>query len=305
MEMVLNLRDVEVFHAVMMTGGVGRAAGLLETSQPTVSRTIAKLETTCGFRLFDRVRGRLTPTREGQLLFAEVKANLVGLDRLKQTAVRIRELGDGVIRVASLAALGHGIVPRAIARFSRAHPNVSISYQVRTSSVVRDLIATGRFDVGLAADEVNVIGVDHTVFATPRAVCVVPKQHRLAGKKQILPRDLDGESLIALAPEDTARRAMDAAFTKAGITPKVVIETPYSLTVAALVQNGAGVGLVNPYALEGFDTSELSIRAFEPAIYFRALLLRPPGAPTSIVVSAFIKALYQEQKAVRARRQGG
>ena len=79
--MVLNLRDVEVFHAVMMTGGVGRAAGLLETSQPTVSRTIAKLETTCGFRLFDRVRGRLTPTREGQLLFAEVQANLVGLDR--------------------------------------------------------------------------------------------------------------------------------------------------------------------------------------------------------------------------------
>ena len=133
MEMVLNLRDVEVFHAVMMTGGVSRAAGLLETSQPTVSRTIAKLETTCGFRLFDRVRGRLTPTREGQLLFAEVKANLVGLDRLKQTAVRIRELGDGVIRVASLAARGHGIVPRAIARFSRAHPNVSPKFPARQS----------------------------------------------------------------------------------------------------------------------------------------------------------------------------
>lgn len=292
----MNLRDVETFHAVMVSGGAGRAAELLATSQPTVSRSLARIEAAVGFRLFDRVRGRLVPTREAQLLLAEVKANLVGLDRLKQAATRIRELGDGVLRVASLAAFGHGIVPRALARFSAAYPNVSVSYQVRTSTVVRDLIASGRFDVGIAADEVDRSGVHATVFATPKAVCVVPKTHRLAALKRLTPKDLAGEPLIALSPEDTARRSMDKAFARAGITPRVVVETPYSLTVAALVQHGAGIGITNPYALEGFDISGLVVRDFEPAIHFRALLLRPPGAPSSALVDAFIGALYAEQR---------
>ena len=87
----MNLRDVETFYAVMVTGGAGRAAELLATSQPTVSRSIARIEKDVGFRLFDRVRGRLEPTREGQLLYAEVKANLIGLDRLKQAATIFQE----------------------------------------------------------------------------------------------------------------------------------------------------------------------------------------------------------------------
>lgn len=300
----MNLRDVEIFYAIMTTGGAGRAAELLETSQPTISRSLSKMERNLGFPLFDRLRGRLVPTREGQLLFAEVQANLVGLDRLKQAAARIRELGGGMIRIASLAALGHGVVPRAIARFSAAHPNVSVSYQVRTSNVVRDLVASGNFDVGLAADEIDSAAVRSSVFATPRAVCLISRKHRLASRKTITPLDLAGEPLVALAPEDTVRRAIDRAFAAAGVTPRIAIETPYSHTVAALVQHGAGIGFVNPYALEGFVGSATVARLFEPAVHFRALLLRPPGAPSSALVNAFIKELYAARSPARKARLG-
>lgn len=295
----MNLRDVEVFHAVMVGGGTGRAAELLATSQPTISRTLARLEATLSLKLFSRIRGRLVPTREGQLFFAEVRANLIGLDQLRQSAARIREVGDGIIRIASLAAMGHGIVPRAIARFSADHPNVTVSYQVRTSGVVRDLIASGRFDIGLAADEIDASGVDATVFATPRAVCAIPSAHRLAGRKQITAKHLAGEPLIVLSPQDSVRRAMDRAFADAGVTPKIVVETPYSLTVAALVKHGAGIGFVNPYALEGMDGASIVVRVFEPAIHFRALLLRPPGAPSSALIEAFLKRLYEERGRAR------
>jgi DNA-binding transcriptional LysR family regulator len=285
---LVNLRDVEVFHAVMVGGGTGRAAELLATSQPTISRTLARLEATLSLKLFSRIRGRLVPTREG-------RANLVGLDQLRQSAARIREVGDGIIRIASLAAMGHGIVPRAIARFSADHPNVTVSYQVRTSGVVRDLIASGRFDIGLAADEIDSSGVDATVFATPRAVCAVPSGHKLAGRKHITAKHLAGEPLIVLSPQDSVRRAMDRAFADAGVTPKIVVETPYSLTVAALVKHGAGIGFVNPYALEGMDRASIVVRPFEPAIHFRALLLRTPGAPASALIEAFLKRLYEER----------
>lgn len=138
----MNLRDVDVFNAIMITRGAGAAAALLDTSQPAISRSLAKLEAELGFKLFDRIRGRLVPTREGELFHAEVKANLVGLDRLRLRAAQIKEVGTGTIRVASLSALGHGLVPCAIVAFSRKHPQVRISYQVRTSNVVRDLVAS-------------------------------------------------------------------------------------------------------------------------------------------------------------------
>jgi DNA-binding transcriptional LysR family regulator len=188
-----------------------------------------------------------------------VRANLVGLDQLRQSAARIREVGNGIVRIACLAALGHGLVPRAIARFTAQHPQVNVSYQVRTLGAVRDLVASSRFDVGLAADEIDASGVESTVFATPRAVCALSANRKLAARKQISPRHLAGEPLIVLSPQVSARRALDRAFAEAVVTPRVVVETPYSQTVAALVRNGAGIGLVNPYALDGLDCSKIAI----------------------------------------------
>ena len=288
----MNLRDIDVFNAIMLSGGAGAAAALLDTSQPAISRSLAKLEGELGFSLFERIRGRLVPTREGQLFHAEVKANLVGLDRLKLRAAQIKEVGAGTIRVASLSALGHGMVPRAITAYSRRHPQVRISYQIRTSNVVRDLVASGSFDVGLAADEVDTSGVLHSVFTTPRAVCVMPKDHRLASCSVITPADLDGEAFLALSPEDTVRLAMDRIFTEHGVHPRILVETPYGVTIAILAAQGLGVGLVNPFIIADRMIGGIEVRPFEPAVNFRALLLKPPHGINSLLVTDFISELY-------------
>lgn len=294
----MNLRDIDVFDAIMNGGGAGAAAALLHTSQPAVSRSLAQLESELDFKLFDRIRGRLVPTREGQLFHAEVKANLVGLDRLKQRAAQIREVGAGAIRVASLSALGHGLVPRAIAAFSRKHPQVRISYQVRTSNVVRDLVASGSFDIGLAADEIDTRGVLHSIFTTPRAVCVMPKGHRLESRSFVTPADLHGEPFLALAPEDTVRLAMNKILDEHGTQPHIVVETPYTITIAILAAQGVGLGLVNPFVIADRMITGIVMRPFEPAIHFRALMLRPPDGVNSALISDFTAELHAARNAM-------
>ncbi|WP_342363779.1 LysR substrate-binding domain-containing protein [Terrarubrum flagellatum] len=288
----MNLRDIDIFHAIMTAGGAGSAAELLGISQPAVSRSLAHLERELGFKLFDRVKGRLVPTREGLLFHADVRASFVGLDRLKQRAAQIREVGAGTLNVASLSALGHGLVPRAIAAFALRHPNVRVGYEVRTSNVVRDLVASGRADIGLAADQIDTGGVLHTVFATPRAVCVMPARHRLASREIVRPVDLANEPLIALSPEDTVRQAMDRLLAEHRITPQIAVETPYGVTIAILASLGMGVGLVNPLAIADRATRGIVTRPFEPALHFRALLLRPPDGVNSNIVDDFVKALF-------------
>lgn len=282
----------------MKAGGASNAAEILGISQPAVSRALASLESDVGFRLFDRVKGRLVPTREGQLFHQEVRASLAGLDRLKLRAAQIREVGQGTLSIASLSALGHGVVPRAIAAFIKKHPGVRVSYQVRTSNIVRDLVASGQADIGLAADEVDTSGVLHTVFTTPRAVCVMPQSHPLSQLPEITPEDLAGVPLLTLAPDDTVRRAMNEAFNEAGITPQILIETPYSLSIAILAAQGIGVGLCNPMTVADDMVRGLAVRIFKPAIYFRTLVLRPADSTSSVLLNEFMAELYQARNAL-------
>lgn len=291
--MSLNFRQLEAFHAVMISGSASRAAELLQVSQPAVSRAVADLEAEIGFALFDRVRGRLVPTPEGRLFFSDVSANFAGLDRLKASAARIRDFGSGTIRVASLAALGSTLVPRAIRRFRDAHPTTAITLHVASSAAVRDLVVNGQFDVGLAADEVDLSGVDHRVFGSFRAVCALPPGHDLAHLATIRPKDLHGQPFVALAPEDRARAEMNRVFADAGIQPDIVVETPSASTVCALVLEGVGVGLVNPMAADGFAERGLLFRPFEPEIYFKAHLLFRPDTQRAALVKAFVAELLR------------
>src|SRR4051794_28257236 len=65
----LSLRQIEVFRAVMISGSINGASQMLRVSQPSLSRVVRRTEDVLGFNLFERIRGRLVPTKEaGSLL---------------------------------------------------------------------------------------------------------------------------------------------------------------------------------------------------------------------------------------------
>ena len=303
----MNHRQLEFFNTVMISGSASRAAELLQVTQPAVSRAIADLEAAIGFSLFDRVRSRLVPTPEGQLFFSDVRSSFIGLDRLRSSAARIRDFGAGTLRVASLAAYGNTLLPRAIRIFRDRHPDIAITFQIALSAQVRDLVVNGNFSVGLAADEVDLSGVEHRVFSTGRACCVMPPGHPLAAKTVIHPSDLDGVPFIALSAEDRARARFSAVLDAAGARPNVIVETPFAATVCALALEGVGVGLAQAVAAEGFIERGLVLRPFEPEVYFKTYLLFRPDTQKSMLVKDFVAALLAARdrgapKAPTARR---
>lgn len=287
----MNLRQIEVFRAVMTTGTTARAAEVLRISQPAVSKAVAELERTIGFALFHRVKGRLQPTAEGQLLFREVELTFAGLAHLRGAAARIRDYGSGELRIACLSALSTNVMPRALASFMARHPQIAVTFQVRMSSVVRDLVASGQFDLGLVADEIDKTGVEVRPFAQYRAALALPEGHSLTRLDVIRPQDVDGVPFIALAPEDTTRHEAERAFAKVGSRPRIVLETPYSTTICALVATGIGVGLVDPLTAEPFLGRGLVLRPFEPRLQFRTLIILPPNRPASRILQDFMAEL--------------
>ena len=287
----MNFRQIEVFRAVMTAGTTARAAEILHVSQPAVSKTIQELERAVEFALFHRIKGRLHPTAEGRLLFREVEDTFSALAHLRGAAARIRDYGSGELRIACLSALSTNILPRALRAFLDKHPNVALTFQTRTSPVVRDLVASGQFDLGIVADEIDKTGLEVQPFAEFRVAVAIPEGHPLEEKQVIRPTDLVGQPFIALAPEDTTRREAERAFKKAGINVQILLETPYSTTICSMVAAGIGVGLVNPLTAEPYLEHGLTLRPFEPAVHFRTLLILPPNRPPSRILQDFITEL--------------
>ena len=272
----MNLRQVEVFQALMANGTASRAAEVLRISQPAVSKAIQELERQIGFALFHREKRRMIPTAEARLFFQEVQASFAGLIHLRAAAARIRDFGSGEIRLVSLSALSTNLVPRALRAFQLRHPDVTITFQARMSSLVKDLVASGQFDIGLAADEIDLTGVDASLFYRQRLVIAMPEDHPLAALDIVRPEDLHGRNFITLAPEDTSRQQLERVLAERGVKPKIVLETPYSTTVCAMVQAGLGCGMISPLTAEPYLGRNLTWRRLEPGIHARTLLILPP-----------------------------
>lgn len=287
----MNFKQIETFRTVMLTGSMTLAAQQLHTSQPNVSRIIGKLEDEIGFALFDRHAGRVVPTKAAETFFREVKRAFVGLDNVAESARSIRALGAGTLRVAAAASISMSVLPQAIRLFSARYPQVRIVVDTSESPVIANWVATQHCDIGFASYMADKPGVMATLIHSENAVCVMPAQHRLAGRKRVTPKDLEGERFISLPNGTLSRRAIDAAFDKDGRI--LALETPYAATICSLVSEGLGLSLVNPIISRAIHFPGVCSVPFKPDIPFRSYMLRPQQAPNDTLIQEFITCMRQ------------
>lgn len=288
----MNLRQLEAFRAVMLTGSITQAAKSMHLSQPAVSKLIADLEYVIGFKLFVRSKGSaLAVTPEAEYFFNEVERSFIGIDALKKTASDIRNLSTGNLHIASLPALSFNFLPRVIRAFREKHPGVSIHLDTHSSSTVRRLIANQQFDLGLATRAHEVSGASASTFLRSVGACVLPPGHRLAGRAHIEPADLAGERFISLMHGDPTRRRIDRIFEDAGVERDLVVETQYAVTHCNLVMLGVGCSIVNPATAVDFVAQGLVVVPFRPRIEFEYILYTPSHRPLSQTALRFIATM--------------
>ena len=118
----MDVRLLEAFRAVVDHRSVTNAAATMGVTQPAVSAQIARLELELGFSLFDRSNGRLKPTAEGILFYAEANRALTGIDRLAQAAEQIRTAQTGRLVIASHPSAAISLLPSLVSTFLAERP---------------------------------------------------------------------------------------------------------------------------------------------------------------------------------------
>lgn len=294
MKPVLNLRQIEAFRAVMLTGSVVGAARLMSVTQPGVSRTIGLMELRIGYALFERRGRRLVPTPEAEALYREIEHLYGSIERISQVAQDIRYQRAGALRVATLPALAQWLVPRAIARFLATRPNVTVFVQSLPSRQIAELVSTRQFDVGIVELPLSRPAIEIEPLEPVASMAVLPAGHRLATKKLISLKDLDGERMVLLSQHSFLRYQMDEAFSKLGVAPNVVLETPSSLIACALVAAGAGITLVSRLTAAPFAGPDLVVRPIKEALASRQALIFAQVGTRLLLADAFAKDLREE-----------
>lgn len=288
---MLKLSQFEAFHAVMTSGSMTEAAKVLNTSQPNISRSIAKLEQASELILFERLPGKLVPTSDGLALFEEVKRSFSGLQKLKAATSRIRRSGSGALRIGAVQSHSTSMVPKAIAKFSNHFPDASLSIHTGHSSFLVQMVREHSCDLAIVSHLDESDGVDSEVLYDASAVCIMPSNHPLARKPVVTPFDVVGERFVSLPKGEKLRVALDSVFRAASVQAEPNIETSYSSITCSLVQQGVGIALVNPFVALGYLNESVAVRPFSEPLKHQAIVVYPSGKVLNRFSQAFIESL--------------
>lgn len=289
----VNLRHIEIFHAIMTAGNLTEAARMLHTSQPTVSRELARFEQVLGLKLFERSRGRLHPTVQGLRLFEEVQRSWYGLDRIVSAAESLREFRQGELSIVCLPVFSQSFLPPLLQPFLARYPQVNIQIVPQESPLLEEWLSAQRHDLGITETIHTPAGTERIPLLTLNEVCVLPQDHPLSAQTVLTPTDFQGENYISLSRTDSYRQLLDTLFNEHQVKRRMVVETHSAASICAMVKAGVGISVVNPLTALDYVNSGVVIRRFSINVPFTVSLIRPMHRPRSALVEAFTAHLQQ------------
>jgi DNA-binding transcriptional LysR family regulator len=296
----INLRQVEAFRAVMVSGSVTAAAGMMGITQPAASRLLRDLQTLLRMQLFEKRGTGLVPTAAASALYTEVERSFSGLDRIAAAAEEIRTRRTGMLRVAALPALSNGFMPRFAGHFLAERPNLNFALFGVISPLVIDWVLNLQCDIGFAEVPIAHAGLPIIRMPVLPRVAILPEGHRLCAKSVLRPRDFEDETFISLTPGSASRHLIDSVFSKHGVSRVLRVETTLSEIMCGMVSSGLGVSICDPFTAAEFAPRGLVSRPFLPRIDFEFAAVLPPQRRPSPVAEEFVEAFAEHVRAMAA-----
>ena len=267
---MLDVRRMKVLREVAARGSFSAAAQALSFTQSAVSQHVAALARETGARLVERSPRGVRLTDSGRALVNHAEAILARIEDAEDELAAIAGLRGGRLRLGSFQSAGATLVPRAVAAFHERHPDVDISMIEAEPDDASARLRCGDIDLALVYDYEAIPDtleedLELTHLIDDRYDAILPKDHRLAGRRLLKLRDLAEEPWIASTAQCGCRRISERACAEAGFEMRVAFETDETLAAQALVAAGVGVTLL----------PHLALSTVHPAVVPRAVANAP------------------------------
>lgn len=296
---MLDAQRLAVLAEVAHAGSIASAAQRLAFTPSAVSQQIGKLERDLGCRLLHRHPRGVTLTPVGQALLSHAETVIGELRTAEQTVQAMLGAQPSRLAVGTFASAGQSLVPKALARFRRRHPDVALTLHDLEPPDGYGLVSAGDLDLlithrypGMPLPDPR--GLSRRLLMHDPLRLVLPASHPKAHSPQITIAELAGQEWISGSTGIPNRVCLELAARSAGIQPHVAYETRDYQVTLALIEAGLGISLVPASVLGQAAGPGVAIRQPHGTSPAREIYLVHRKRP-ALLVTDMITQLRQRQ----------
>jgi LysR family hca operon transcriptional activator len=256
----MELRHLRYFVAVADAGRLRVAAQKLNTSQPSLGRQIRDLEDEVGAQLLTRSARGIELTPAGRAFLEHARTVLSQVEAATEAARRVAHPAKPRFSMGFLG--GHELtwMPEVLRILHDQPRNIDVMISSQNSPLLADALLNGTLDAALLRREREVRDLAFRLLIKEPLMVVLPGDHRLAAHKAINPKDLVGETFVAVSEVagPVLRMAVDNYLKRSGINITPAHEMDHLATGMSLIASTRGIGLLPAYALHFLPSSVTS-----------------------------------------------
>ena len=287
----MNLRHIEIFHAVYVNGSVSAAARALNVSQPSVSKMLRHAESLLGFPLFDRTNGGLVPTEDAHSLFADVSEIQERVLALREAGRNLKRGTGGTLSISALPSLALEAIPAAVSQFLPAHPNVKFDLQTLHHDDLLRKLYERETDIAIAYEVPLAAPIAQKWLGEGELVVLYREEDLPDASPSVELEQLRDHRFISLAGSGPIGQIFTAELERLKLELDEVVTARTFYMAGALVRQGVGMTVVDNFTAQACMAPGLAMRPLKPRITFDIhamfLISRPPGA----LAASFLKTL--------------
>ncbi|GAA4589535.1 LysR family transcriptional regulator [Planotetraspora phitsanulokensis] len=292
---MLDLNRLKALHAVAVYGSVGAAADALMVTPSAISQQLAKLERETGTVLVERNGRGVKLTDAAGLLADHAEKILALVETAEADFEALRGSVVGKLTMAAFPTAARGILPRALTRLKKDHPDLALLvYEREPERQLRD-VSRGEIDLAVVQDWLNrpmamPDGLSRAALMDDIADVVVPADHPLAGRREAQLADLPGDSWISSSPGTVCHDFLSFLLRSVEREPEIVCMADEYPTQIALVAEGHGCALI-PRLGRGPLPESVGVVAIQPRPVRRLYAVWRTDAARRPAIRAAVEAL--------------
>ncbi|MBT2726452.1 LysR family transcriptional regulator [Bacillus sp. ISL-75] len=237
----MELLQLKYFQTVARLEHMTKAAEELQIAQPSLSKTIARLEQDLGVPLFDRRNRQLGLNVYGKLFLERVNRIFLELNEGKREILERASQGQTQI---TLAVSIPRVLPELLSSFLKYFPDVKFQQVLESTSSMKSRLEKAEIDFCLSSVPIEGTDIIWEPLITEEIYLVVPPEHRLAKKEKVFLYEVKDEPFISMNTGFGFRNLTDEFCREAGFVPNIAFEGDEPGVIGDLVRQGLGIAFI-------------------------------------------------------------
>ncbi|SMQ83559.1 transcriptional regulator, LysR family [Bacillus sp. OV166] len=237
----MEFLQLQYFQTVARLEHMTKAAEELQIAQPSLSKTIARLEEDLGVPLFDRKNRQLRLNDYGKLFLDRVNRIFLELNEGKR---EIAERAHQKQTQITLAVSIPRVLPELLSSFLKLFPEIKFQQVLESTSSMKSRLEKAEIDFGISSVPIEGTDIVWEPLMTEEIYLIVPPEHRLSRREEIFLNEVKDEPIIGMNTGFGFRNLTDEFCRKAGFVPNIAFEGDEPGVIGDLVKQGLGIAFI-------------------------------------------------------------